>query len=341
MLAYKYQQLGNEEKDLLSCISLFDNQQIDIRDIFTFFKDEEEDDVCFFDMLHDLSLCGWLQYEKEKYIITPETQAIVQKENPPSTDKCFKVLKYLSDYLFDNKDDMKKMKPYIPFIEKIFKNIEGESDSLALLANDYSYYLKEIDKKEASKEFALKAVDIQKGTNDKHPQLGFYYNRLASVCMEEGELNKTLTYGFKSIKLSKEIPYRNNFDIVSSYNIISTAFDKLKKHDKSITYGLKAIQIVEDNYNSEKIILSNLYHDISISYFKARDYNNASRFINLAIKNYQFKRKNVDEHIKEMELFQKGISAVGKFKQIKKKYLKYILIGLGIITTTSAYFIFF
>jgi len=341
MLPYKYQQLAEKEKDLLSCISLFDNQQIDIRDIFTFFKDEEENDVYFFDMLHDLSRSGWLKYKKEKYIITPETNAIVKKENPPDTDKCFKILKYLSDSFYKNTDDLEKSKIYAHFVQKIFENIKGESDLLALLSNDYSDYLRTIGKVEESKKYAEKAVDIQQKINDKHPQLGFYYNRLASVYMEKGELNKTLIYGFKSIKLAKEIPFQNNFNVVSSYNIISTAFDKLNKHKMSITYGLKAIQLVENKYNNEKIILSNLYHDLSISYFKTRDYWNASRSINLAIENYQFKDKIKDKHIEEMEVFSKGISAMEKFKRIKKKYLKFILLGVGVALGISAYFIFF
>jgi len=341
MLEYKYQQLEEEEKHLLSCISLFDNQQIDIRNIFTFFKDEEEGDVYFFDMLHDLSLCGWLQYEKGKYNINPETNAIIKKENPPNTDNCFKILKHLSDSFFYNKDNLEKNKIYAPFVEKIFENIKGESDLLALLANDYSDYLRQINKVEKSKKYAEKAVEIQQKINDKHPQLGFYYNRLASVYMEKGELNKTLIYGFKSIKLSQEIPFQNNFNIVSSYNIISTAFDRLKKHKMSITYGLKAIELVESNYNNEKIILSNLYHDLSISYFKTRDYWNASRSINLAIENYKHKKQNKDEHIKEMEVFQKGISAMEKFKKIRTKYLKYIILGAGVGITTLAYFLFF
>ncbi len=342
MFTNKFQQLENEEQDLIACLSLFDNFPLNAENIFTFFKDVECSDVDFFDTLHDLSIYGWLKYDNGKYTISHKSKSIITTNNLPKADNCFKIIKYFSDQLYANIDNVDKVKEYVPFIKKIFENTKGNSNLLAVLANDYSHYLHQISEKQLSKEYAQKAVEIQKAINEKHPQLPYYYNRLASRYMDAGELKKTLDYSFKCVQLSQEIPYKNHFDIASTYNMISTAFDKLKKHKKSITYGLKAIEIVENKYNNEKLILSNLYHDVAVSYYKTKDYNNASRYVKLAIQNYRIKKKNSDSHLDKMEIFLKGIHIMNRFEKGYKKYAKYFVIGISsIIALATTYLIFF
>lgn len=331
--------LSQQDKDLLSRLSIFEGEPISTREIFSLLKEDDEDNVAFFDRLHDLHLYQILSYDNNLYSLNAETSAWINENNPPTVNNCGHLIQLFSDKIHTHSLTSKTSCKCVKYIEKIFEKVHGTSNLLAILASDYSNYLNNIGKKELSKCYAEKAVAIQKSINEKDPQLSFYYNQLAHSYMHEGNYKKTITYGLKSVKINKDLHFYDNFDMARSYNVISLAFDRMKQHKMSINYGLKAIKIVEDHFSYEKVILSNLYHDLAISYYKAKDFKNANYFVNLAITNYKIKIQNVaDKNLKNMEILKKAIKLTKKFRTFSKYFLP---IAGGISAAVASYFIFF
>ena len=322
--AYYY--LNQDEQDFLTCFSIFDNISISIQDIFIFFQIEDDEDVYYFDMLHKLASNGWLKSNNNKFLILSEISEIIRKENKPNSDSCFQVINFFTEkFYYTKKAETKKLQKYIPFVNKIFENIDDNSTILAGLSDSYSTYFNTIGEKAISTKYIKKAINIQTKANEKHPELCYYYNRLAVKYIEKGELNKSINYGYKSIRLADELPYKNFFTLINSYNIISTAFDKKKKHKMSLTYSLKAIDIVEEKFEDHKQELYGLYHDAAISFFKIKDYTNASKFVDLTINNYKIGVTQLDEYLKELFTLQKIISVLSKISYLIKNFGVYFI----------------
>ena len=333
--------LNQEEQGFLSCFSIFDNIPISIQNIFEIFEinESEEEDVYYFDMLHKLTSDGWLEFNDKKFLILSDNSEIVIKESKPNSDSCFQIINFFNEKFYSpKKTELKKLKKYIPFVNKIFQNIEDNSTILAALSDSYSTYYNSIGEKSNSTRYLIKAINIQTKANEKHPELCYYYNRLAVRYIEKGELNKSINYGYKSVRLSDELPYKNFFTLINSYNIISTAFDKKKKHKISLSYSLKAIEIVEERFEDHKQELYGLYHDAAISFFKIKDYTNASKFISLAISNYKLGVPQLDEYLKELFTLRKIISILSKFSQLVKNYGIYFLVFIIVAITAIMFF---
>ena len=332
MQSYHYHRLELEEQEFLSCFSIFDNIEISVPTLFEFFLIEPNDEVSFFDMLHDLNSDGWIEYNKKSYSIPEKIMDLITIENPPSSETCIKVINFLSEK-FNNtlREEIKTLDKYVPYIEKVLTNIQTYSTIVASLSNTYAIYLHLKGESELSKNYLKRAIAIQKQVNDKDPELCYYYNQLAIKYIDAGEHNKSLNYSFKSIRLAEEIPYINSFIKINSYNIISNAFDKLKKHKMALTYNLRAIDIVQENFDEEKVILSDLYYDAAISFFKTKDYKNANKYVELAISNYKENSPQIDEHLKELFTLQRIIRFFSKIRNFFKKNGKYFLISIGVL----------
>jgi tetratricopeptide (TPR) repeat protein len=136
-------------------------------------------------------------------------------------------------------------------------------------------------------------------------------------------------------------PYKNYLILANSYSIISTAYDKKKEYKQSLNYSFKALEIAEENFKEKSVILAGYYHDIAITYYHLKNYENANYYIDKAIINYLKQVKTQDSFMQKMLTYKSIFTMYCKLINNFKKYSKYFLIILiFLLIALISYFLF-
>jgi len=163
-------------------------------------------------------------------------------------------------------------------------NPEWKSSSVA---NVYAYIgesYRAIGSYDLSEDYLNKSLELSLRKNDEI-EIGYAYNRLASVYHELSYRRPDTSYSFKAVDYANKSlgiykRYKNTANIINNYNIIGAAYNFQGKYSESIKYLFIALNYSEqDTAYSDKC---NIYNNIASVYNAIKQYDSAIHYASIS-----------------------------------------------------------
>ena len=321
--------LSSWEKEIILSLALLPCSNYSVPELAGMLQVEEQDQVSFFDTIHDLSAKGFLVRDKGQYGLNPDNCKILLKDYSPTAEHCSTIINYFSQRLENPKLDYEK--EFLPIYEKLkllLDNISGNSFQLAQLSYLVSSNLIRYKKFEESLKYNEQAIKISEAVDKKHPVVALFYRDKALIYKFLGNSEKAIVYSLKDIEILEKHAGKYDDMLPDSYFSLSKTYEQQRNYEKAAEYGLKAIQFEQRRKKKRTLNLSGLYHNLAYYYVKLNKMKNASIFINKAVETFNENRQKNENHYKVLLRDQKRFNSLFEFEKFVSKY-KNVMLVLG------------
>jgi tetratricopeptide (TPR) repeat protein len=341
----KTKSLNITEIQILCTFAVLPENSISVPQLYEFLEIAEDEYVIFFDLLHDLSLAGWLRHLQGKYLLEQPKRFQINAELKPDSQKCSLLINFLTSKFSNLKEqNLINLDNYIIYAESVIYTLNDKSKQLATLANSLATFYDFINNINEAIKYLKKAVEIQEFVDDSTIDLAFYYNNLAILYRKIKDYKKSLNSSYKSIEANQKLKKKNDYFLINSYSTLSSTYNKVKNYPKAIEFNLKAISIGESIFEKGHIKLGGMYYDAALSFYNSIDFSTSINYIDKAVQ--IFKEKLPADHptLKSSLRDQKLVHVLFKIEIFFAKHGKIIigsiLITILILLTLLIYWIF-
>ncbi len=321
--------LNDWEKEIILSLALLPCDRYSVPELAEIFQIDTEEEVVFFDTIHDLSAKGFLARKKDHYGFAPEDCALIKEYFSPSAGQCPTIINYFTKKLESHKLDYEKeFVPLYKMVESLLSSVQGNSFQLAQLSYLLSSNLMKHKRFHDSLKYNELAIKISEDVDKKHPVVALFYRDKAMIHKFLGNPEKAILYSLKDIEILEKHAGKYDDLLPDSYFSLSKTYEQQKNFEKAVEYNLKAIQFETKRKKKRILNLSGLYHNLAYYYVKLNNLKNASLFINMAVEIFNEGKNKNENHYKLLLRDQKRFNSLFEFEQFILKY-KRVMIALA------------
>lgn len=272
--------LTEYEINVLEAFSIFPYLPIDLETCIQWMSEDaniSEDD----EVLNLLYQKGWIQREKNSYMMHPVIAEVIKEKQRPSfqshshlIEKCLQRVKYDPSQLYTD------YVLYLPFAESLISYFGYEENSIVRIGVEIAniYFYKGEYKKALS--YLLIILDYRR-PQDQNIALA---NMRAGLCYEGlRDLDKALECLLYAIELYESILGENDHHTSSAYSNVGMIYDQMKKYDEALTYYFKGLEVDKIYFGEYHVEVAKVYDNIGVVYKALKEYERALYYYDLAL----------------------------------------------------------
>jgi len=320
--------LNNKEIEIIASLSIIEHKLYSVIELFDMFQVVKDDELDFFEIIHELSKKKIFSKDKDKYSIKKDVREFILNSGIANTERCSVIINYLYNKLETVKLPLSKnIVEITKQTEILLENIKETSLTLSnLIIRLYVRYSKTKDYKKAL-ELNKRAINTLKKIDDKHPRLAFCYRDISYTYLKLGNTDKALKYNKKDINLLEAYSNKYNYLLSDSYQDISRTYEAADEFYNAILYSNKALSIEkdlnEDNKKSNKISI--IYSNLSHYSYMYGDYEGAVYYVGKAIDTFDKSVDDVNNYFEILLKNKKHYNSINKAFVFIEKYRIYII----------------
>ncbi len=244
------------------------------KQLFDFFKIEQENETDFYETLDNLVKNGWVQAIENSFKIHSLVQIVARERLKPNAKNCSLLIKtFILKLKVKPGDNPIERQALIPYGETILSSINDEDKCVANVSHNLAIILRNLGNYKKALVYNLKAIDIgEKVLPADDPDLATSYSNISTVYKDSGSFEKALEYGLKDIDIKEKVLSSDHPDLAISYSNISLVYKSFGDLEKALEYCLKAIDIREKVLPADHPDLAASHFCIASIYYDLKDY---------------------------------------------------------------------
>ncbi len=324
----------------MKCIALLPSQTYSFEELMRYFSIEQEKMNTFFDLVHDASQSTLVKINDDGVFISEKNQRYILQHYKPDSQDCALLIQFLqSNLITHEKQEPETRAELLRISLSVVQKITGQSFTIANLWNQIAIYHHNKDEIEKAVKYTDKAINMLLHIHRKHPDLAYFYKRMALLQQANGKHTKAIEYSRKDLSIVRKMRRKNYLSIANTYDIMSESYDMMKNHTLALKYGHKALDLAEQIIpNSRSVGFG--YQNLAITYYNSFDYENAIHYMDIAIQILQENEKQDSKSLKRALRRKKFYQKIHKFSSFVNEYHK-LSVFVFFSTLASILFLFF